>query len=113
MKLIAAIIRPYLLDDVRHALEKLGRIIAITEIKTYDPRPTTAHSYRGGEYPAELVSKIKIELIVPANQAEKAIEIIRKAALTGHAGDGYIGIMTVERFVRIRTGEVVVDEPGH
>lgn len=112
MKLISAIIRPYLLDDVRHALEELGRISSITEIKTYDPRPAAANAYRGAEYAAELVPKIKIEFIVPANQVSNAITVIRRAALTGHHGDGSICIVPVDQFIRIRTGEAEVDDPG-
>ena len=109
MKLISAMIRPYLLDDVRHALEQFGRVTSITEIRTYDPRPVALHAHRGGEYPAEFVPKIKIEIIVPAAQVENAIKIIRKTAMTGHVGDGTIFVMPVDQLLRIRTGEVDVD----
>jgi nitrogen regulatory protein PII len=95
---------------VRHALEELGRITAITEINTYDPRPLATHAHRGAEYPHELVRKMKIEFIVPANQVSNAIAIIRKAALTGHHGDGTICIMPVDQVVQIRTGEIDVEE---
>jgi nitrogen regulatory protein PII len=108
MKLVSATIRPYLLDDVRHALEELGRIISITEIRTYDPRPPS-HSFRTGQMPAEFVPKIRIDVVVKKHQVDRAVEIIRKTALTGHVGDGNITVLPVDRSIRIRTGETDVD----
>ena len=104
MKLISAIIRPFKLEEVRHALLRYGRVAAITEVKAYTPRreASGAHSREAEAF----FSKIKIEVIVPADEADKAIEILRRAALTGRLGegDGLIFVANVEHAVRIRTG---------
>jgi nitrogen regulatory protein PII len=108
MKLVSATVRPYLLDDVRRGLEELGRIISVTEVRTYDPRPAS-HSFRTGQMPAEFVPKIRIEIVVRKDQVDRAVEIIRRTALTGHVGDGNITILPVDRSIRIRTGETDFD----
>lgn len=109
MKLVSATIRPYLVDDVRAALEELGRIIAITEIKTYDPRPIAKHAYRGGQIPDETVTKLRVEVVVGVHEVERAVELIRASAFTGRFGDGYIYVIDVDQAIRIRTGEIDAD----
>lgn len=106
MKHISATIRPFRLDDVRLALKELGRVATITEVKTYNPRIASSGTYLGGEHAGGFAPKIKIDVYVADSQSAKAIEIIRKAALTGHIGDGTICVSTVDKLVRIRTGEV-------
>lgn len=106
MKLITATIRPFRLDDVRQALKELGRVTTVSEVKTYNPRKASSGAYLGGEHAGGFVPKVKIEIYVPDVQTAKTIEIIRKAALTGHLGDGIISVTTVDQLVRIRTGEL-------
>ena len=104
MKLITGIIRPFKLDEVRRALLRFGHVAAITEVKAFTPRrnPAGEHAHEADAF----FSKIKIEVVVPTEEAERAVEILRRAALTGRLGegDGVIFTSTVEHAVRIRTG---------
>jgi nitrogen regulatory protein P-II 2 len=105
MKLISAIIKPFKLEDVRLALSRLGRITTATEVKTHSPQRAGAETYRGSEHAAGFIPKIKVEVVVPDDELETALEIVRRAAVTGHMGDGRIFVWSVERAVRISTGE--------
>lgn len=106
MKLITGIIRPFKLEEVRRALLRFGHVSAITEVKAFTPRrePGGTHAHEADAF----FSKIKIEVIVPSEEADRAIEILRRAALTGRLGegDGVIFVSDVEHAVRIRTGAV-------
>ena len=106
MKLITAIIRPFKLDEVRHALLRFGRVSAISEVKAFTPRREDLAAH--GVAPHAFFSKIRIELLVPDEEVERAIDIVRNAALTGRLGegDGLIFVSDVQRAVRIRTGSV-------
>ena len=106
MKLITANIKPFKLDDVRTALSRLGRIITISDVKTHSPPRAGAGA--GGSWSSEattFVPKVKIEVVVPDEELDKVLEVIRNAAVTGHLGDGRIFVWSVERAVRISTGE--------
>ncbi len=106
MKRIEAIIRPYRLDEVREALLELGvRGMTITEVRGFGRQKGHTELYRGREYQIDYVPKIKIEIILPADLADKAIEAIIKAARTEQVGDGKIFVYPVEDVIRIRTGE--------
>ena len=106
MKLITAIIKPFKLEEVRAALTELGlQGMTVTEVKGYGRQKGHTEIYRGAEYAVSFLPKIKIEVVVAADQVEAAIETISKTAKTGQIGDGKIFVIPVEHTVRIRTGE--------
>ena len=106
MKMITAIIKPFKLDDVREALSEIGvQGITVTEVKGFGRQKGHTELYRGAEYVVDFLPKVKVEVAVAADIAEKVIEAIRGAANTGKIGDGKIFVTTVEQVIRIRTGE--------
>jgi nitrogen regulatory protein PII len=106
MKKIEAIIKPFKLDDVREALSDIGVAgMTATEVKGFGRQKGHTELYRGAEYVVDFLPKVKIELVVGADQVEQCIEAITNAARTGKIGDGKIFVTPVERVVRIRTGE--------
>jgi nitrogen regulatory protein P-II 2 len=106
MKMITAIIKPFKLDDVREALSDIGvQGITVTEVKGFGRQKGHTELYRGAEYVVDFLPKVKVEIAVDTDVAEKVIEAIRGAANTGKIGDGKIFVSTVEDVVRIRTGE--------
>ena len=106
VKLIMAIIKPFKLDEVREALIAAGVDgLTTTEVKGYGRQKGQTEIYRGAEYTVSFLPKIKLELVVSNDLAERAVELIRSAAMTGKIGDGKIFVMDVEQVVRIRTGE--------
>ncbi|MCK4675733.1 MAG: P-II family nitrogen regulator, partial [Gammaproteobacteria bacterium] len=101
-----AIIKPFKLDDVREALSEIGvQGITVTEVKGFGRQKGHTELYRGAEYVVDFLPKVKVEIAVAADIAEKVIEAVRGAANTGKIGDGKIFVSTVEQVVRIRTGE--------
>jgi nitrogen regulatory protein P-II 2 len=106
MKLVTAIIKPFKLEEVRTALTDLGlQGMTVTEVKGYGRQKGHTEIYRGAEYTVSFLPKLKIEVVVPGAELDKAIEAISKAAKTGQIGDGKIFVSTVDHTVRIRTGE--------
>ena len=106
MKKIEAIIKPFKLDDVKDALNELGiKGMTISEVKGYGRQKGHTEIYRGAEYVVDFIPKIKIEIVVPADQADLVVEKIRNAANSDKIGDGKIFVLPVERVVRVRTGE--------
>jgi nitrogen regulatory protein PII len=106
MKKIEAIIRPFKLDEVKEALVEVGvRGLTITEVRGYGRQKGHTETYRGSEYRIEFIPKIKIEVIVEQEKAEKVIEAILRTAKTGQVGDGKIFIYDVQDVIRIRTEE--------
>jgi nitrogen regulatory protein P-II 2 len=106
MKLITAVIKPFKLEEVRTALTDLGfQGMTVTEVKGYGRQKGHTEIYRGAEYAVSFLPKIKIEVVVPTGQAEKAVSAIQGAARTGQIGDGKIFVSTIDHTVRIRTGE--------
>jgi nitrogen regulatory protein P-II 2 len=106
MKLITAIIKPFKLDAVREALASAGIDgMTVTEVKGYGRQKGHTEIYRGAEYQVDFVPKIRIEVAVPDEVAEKAVETISDSARTGEIGDGKIFVMPIDHAVRIRTGE--------
>jgi nitrogen regulatory protein PII len=106
MKLITAIIKPFKLEEVRTALTDLGlQGMTVTEVKGYGRQKGHTEIYRGAEYAVSFLPKIKMEIVVPSAQVDKALEAIQRAAKTGQIGDGKIFVSPIEHTVRIRTGE--------
>jgi nitrogen regulatory protein P-II 1 len=106
MKKIEAIIKPFKLDEVREALNELGVSgLTVTEVKGFGRQKGHTELYRGAEYIVDFLPKIKIEVVVTSELLEAAVDAIVKAAHTGKIGDGKIFITSVERVIRIRTGE--------
>jgi len=104
--MITAIIKPFKLDDVREALSEIGvQGITVTEVKGFGRQKGHTELYRGAEYVVDFLPKVKVEIAVDSDIAEKVIEAIRGAANTGKIGDGKIFVSSVEDVVRIRTGE--------
>ena len=110
MKLIVAIIKPFKLDDVRHALTSLGISgMTVTEVKGYGRQKGHTEIYRGAEYAVNFLPKIRVEVAVPADRAAKTVDAVTASARTGQIGDGKIFVMDLEHAVRIRTGETDSD----
>jgi nitrogen regulatory protein P-II 2 len=106
MKIVMAIIKPFKLDEVRDALTAVGvHGMTVTEVKGYGRQKGHTEIYRGTEYTVSFLPKLKVEVAVPADQADKIIETITTAAKTGQIGDGKIFVVSLEQAVRIRTGE--------
>ena len=106
MKLVTAIIKPFKLDDVREALSEVGvQGITVTEVKGFGRQKGHTELYRGAEYVVDFLPKVKLEVAVADDMAEKVIESIRNAANTGKIGDGKIFVSPIEEVIRIRTGE--------
>ena len=110
MKKIEAIIKPFKLDDVKEALQDVGlQGITVTEAKGFGRQKGHTELYRGAEYVVDFLPKVKIEIVIPDDLVERAVDAIRKAAQTGRIGDGKIFVSTVEEAFRIRTGETGLD----
>jgi nitrogen regulatory protein P-II 2 len=110
MKLIVAIIKPFKLEEVRDALLGVGvQGMTVTEVKGYGRQKGHTEVYRGAEYAVNFLPKIRIEVAVSEEQADKVTEAISNAAKTGAIGDGKIFTMPIEHALRIRTGETNSD----
>lgn len=106
MKKIEAIIKPFKLEDVKEALVENGITgMTVTDVKGYGRQQGHSELYRGAEYVVDFLPKIKIELIVDERSVDETIRIITEAARTGKIGDGKIFVTSVQKVVRIRTGE--------
>ena len=110
MKLIIAIIKPFKLDEVREAVSRLGISgMTVSEVKGYGRQKGHMEIYRGAEYVVNFLPKVRIEVAVPAEQADRVIEAMTAAARTGQIGDGKVFVMPLDHAVRIRTGETDSD----
>ncbi|MDH5391826.1 MAG: P-II family nitrogen regulator [Gammaproteobacteria bacterium] len=110
MKLVAAIIKPFKLDDVREALSEIGvQGITVTEVKGFGRQKGHTELYRGAEYVVDFLPKVKLEAVVEDDMVDQVIESVSKSANTGKIGDGKIFVYPVEQAVRIRTGETGTD----
>ena len=106
MKKIEAIIKPFKLDEVKEALHEVGVSgITVTEAKGFGRQKGHTELYRGAEYVVDFLPKVKLEVVVDDNLAERVVEAISTAAQTGRIGDGKIFVLPVESALRIRTGE--------
>jgi len=106
MKKIEAIIKPFKMEDVKTALTDLGiQGMTVAEVKGFGRQKGHTEIYRGSEYAVDFLPKIKIEVVVADSQAGPVVDAIIKAAKTGKIGDGKIFVSSVEKVIRIRTGE--------
>ena len=110
MKIVMAIIKPFKLEEVRDALTAIGvHGLTVTEVKGYGRQKGHTEIYRGAEYAVSFLPKLKIEVAVNADVADKVVEAIVAAARTGQIGDGKIFVYSLDSAVSIRTGETDKD----
>ena len=110
MKMVVAVIKPFKLDEVRDALTSIGvHGMTVSEVKGYGRQKGHTEIYRGAEYAVNFLPKVRVEVAVSSEQADKVIEVIGSAAKTGQIGDGKIFVTALEQAVRIRTGETDAD----
>ena len=106
MKMVAAIIKPFRLDDVREALSEAGiQGLTAYEVKGFGRQKGHTELYRGAEYVVDYIPKVKIEIAVDDDRVDAVVEAISAAARTGNIGDGKIFVMPLENVIRVRTGE--------
>lgn len=106
MRKIESVIRPHLLDAVKDALQEVGVVgLTITEVKGFGRQKGHTETYRGSEYKIDFLPKVKIEVVLPDEMVDLAIDAIMKTAKTGKFGDGKIFVIPVDDAIRIRTGE--------
>jgi nitrogen regulatory protein P-II 1 len=106
VKKVVAIIKPFKLEDARKALGEIGvQGMTVSEVQGFGRQKGHSEHYRGAEYVVELHPKLKLEVVVPDDLAEKIARALGEAARTGRIGDGKIFVYPIENAVRIRTGE--------
>ena len=106
MRKIEAIIKPFKLDEVKEALHGIGiQGMTVTEVKGFGRQKGHTELYRGAEYVVDFLPKLKIEIAVSDEMADKTVQVIVESASTGRIGDGKIFVLPLEEAVRIRTGE--------
>jgi nitrogen regulatory protein P-II 2 len=110
MKLVVAIIKPFKLDEVRQALTAIGvHGMTVTEVKGYGRQKGHTEIYRGAEYVVNFLPKLRIEIAVSSDLADRAVQVITSSARTGQIGDGKIFVTPIDHARRIRTGETDSD----
>jgi len=110
MKLVVAIIKPFKLDEVRQALTAIGvHGMTVTEVKGYGRQKGHTEIYRGAEYVVNFLPKLRIEVAVDSDLADKVVNVITAGARTGQIGDGKIFVTPIDHVLRIRTGETDED----
>ncbi|OGG46461.1 MAG: transcriptional regulator [Candidatus Handelsmanbacteria bacterium RIFCSPLOWO2_12_FULL_64_10] len=106
MKKIEAYIKPFKLDEVKDALTEIGLVgMSIGEVRGFGRQRGHTEVYRGSEYRVDFLPKVKVEIVVPDDEVDRAIEAILNVARTGQVGDGKVFVLPVEKAIRIRTGE--------
>ena len=110
MKLVTAIVKPFVLEDVKGALEQIGVLgMTVSEVQGYGRQRGHTEVYRGAEYAVDFVPKVRVEVVADDTLADKVVDAIVEAARTGKIGDGKVWTTPVEAIVRVRTGERGVD----
>ena len=110
MKKVEAVIKPFKLEDVKDALAEIGITgMTVSEVKGYGRQKGRSELYRGAEYVVDFLPKIKMEMVVTADQVDEVVNTIAEVAATGKIGDGKIFVSDIDRVVRIRTGETGPD----
>ena len=106
MKKVEAIIQPYKLDDVKDALAQMGVTgMTVSEVRGHGRQKGHTEVYRAREYKVDLLPKVKVEIILPDQIADEAVDCLIKAAQTGKIGDGKVFISSIDEVFRIRSGE--------
>ncbi len=106
MKKIETIIKPFKLEEVKDALNKIGITgMTVSEVKGFGRQRGHKEIYRGAEYQVDFVPKIKLDIVVDPTLADKVVETIKESAQTGKIGDGKIFVSSLDQIIRIRTGE--------
>ena len=106
MKLVTAIVKPFVLEDVKGALEQIGVLgLTISEVQGYGRQKGHTEVYRGAEYSVDFVPKVRVEVVVDDALLDKVVDAIVEASRTGKIGDGKVWVSAVETVVRVRTGE--------
>ena len=106
MKKIEAIVKPFKLDEIKEALQRIDiKGMTITEVKGFGRQKGHTEIYRGAEYIIDFIPKVKLELVLDDPQVQQVLKTIQEAARTGKIGDGKIFVLPVEEVIRIRTGE--------
>jgi len=106
MKLIIAVIKPSRLDAVLEAVTEAGASgLTVTEVRGYGRQKGKTEVYRGAEYEVKLLPKVKLEIAVPSDIADRVVEAVSRTANTGKIGDGKVFVLDLEKALRIRTGE--------
>jgi nitrogen regulatory protein P-II 1 len=106
MRAVTAIVKPFKLDEVKAALQALGvQGLTVSEVQGFGRQRGHTEVYRGAEYVVDLVPKVRVDVIVADDAAEKVVEAIVAAARTGRIGDGKVWVSPVDTLVRVRTGE--------
>ena len=106
MQKIEAIIKPFKLDEVKEALQEAGvQGLSVVEVKGFGRQKGHTELYRGAEYVVDFLPKIKIEVVLPDDQVDAALEAIQDSARTDKIGDGKIFVSAISQAIRIRTGE--------
>ena len=106
MKLVTAVIKPHILDEVRDTLSRLGVTgLTATEVRGFGRQKGHTEIYRGAEYSVDFVPKVKIDIVVTDDRADAVVDAIKTSARTGQIGDGKIFVSPIEQAVRIRTSE--------
>ncbi|BEP92320.1 P-II family nitrogen regulator [Acidovorax sp. sif1233] len=107
MKMITAVIKPFKLEEVREALAECGVTgLTVTEVKGFGRQKGHTELYRGAEYVVDFLPKVKVEVVVKSEDVDRCVDAIVSVARTGKIGDGKIFVTSVERVVRIRTGDL-------
>jgi nitrogen regulatory protein P-II 1 len=106
MKLVTAIVKPFVLEDVKGALEQLGVLgMTVSEVQGYGRQKGHTEVYRGAEYSVDFVPKVRVEVVADDALADKVVDAVVEAARTGKIGDGKVWVTPVDSVIRVRTGE--------
>jgi nitrogen regulatory protein P-II 1 len=106
MKLVTAIIKPFVLDDVKASLERLGVLgMTVSEVQGFGRQKGHTEVYRGAEYAVDFVPKLRVEVLIDDLTVDKVVDAVVEASRTGKIGDGKVWVVPVETVVRVRTGE--------
>jgi nitrogen regulatory protein P-II 1 len=106
MKLVTAIVKPFVLEDVKAALEHIGVLgMTVSEVQGYGRQKGHTEVYRGAEYSVDFVPKVRVEVVADDTLADKVVDAVVEAARTGKIGDGKVWVTPVDSVIRVRTGE--------
>ena len=106
MKLVTAIVKPFVLEDVKGALEQIGVLgMTVSEVQGYGRQKGHTEVYRGAEYSVDFVPKVRVEVVADDLLADKVVDAVVEAARTGKIGDGKVWVTPIDTVIRVRTGE--------